>query len=53
MRFSTAFLGKESPDQGPSPCGFAIKHYTKDGNYDIVGLNWVGANVFQWVVNTD
>ncbi|PUU79166.1 catalase [Tuber borchii] len=40
MRFSTAFLSKESPDQGPSPHGFAIKHYTKDGNYDIVGLNW-------------
>ncbi|PUU80692.1 catalase-like domain-containing protein [Tuber borchii] len=40
MRFSAAFLGKESPDQGPSPRGFAIKHYTKDGNYDIVGLNW-------------
>ncbi|PUU81758.1 hypothetical protein B9Z19DRAFT_1121761 [Tuber borchii] len=40
MRFSTAFLGKESPDQGPSAHGFAIKHCTKDGNYDIVGLNW-------------
>ncbi|PUU77755.1 catalase [Tuber borchii] len=40
VRFSAAFLGKESPDQGRSPRGFAIKHDTKDGIYDIVGLNW-------------
>ncbi|CUS07892.1 unnamed protein product [Tuber aestivum] len=40
MRFSTATLGKEYPDQGRNPRGFAIKHYTKEGNYDIVGLNW-------------
>ncbi|CUS10538.1 unnamed protein product [Tuber aestivum] len=40
MRFSTATFGKEFPDQGRNPRGFAIKHYTRDGNYDIVGLNW-------------
>ncbi|RPA90555.1 catalase [Choiromyces venosus 120613-1] len=40
MRFSTVTFGKEFPNQGRNPRGFAIKHYTKDGNYDIVGLNW-------------
>lgn len=41
MRFSTVTFGKEFPDSGRNPRGFAIKHYTDEGNYDIVGLNWV------------
>jgi len=33
-------LGREFPDEARNPRGFAIKFYTKEGNYDIVGLNW-------------
>jgi catalase len=39
-RFSTVTFGKEFPDSGRNPRGFAVKFYTEDGNYDIVGLNW-------------
>ncbi|KAH8200962.1 hypothetical protein TruAng_004900 [Truncatella angustata] len=39
-RFSTVTLGREYPDQARNPRGFAIKFYTKEGNYDIVGLNF-------------
>ncbi|TFK21081.1 heme-dependent catalase [Coprinopsis marcescibilis] len=39
-RFSTVTFGKEFPDSGRNPHGFAIKHYTDEGNYDVVGLNW-------------
>lgn len=41
LRYSTVTFGKEFPDSGRNPRGFAIKHYTEDGNYDVVGLNWV------------
>ena len=41
MRFSTVTLGREFPDTARNPRGFAIKFYTGEGNYDIVGLNWV------------
>ena len=41
MRFSTVTLGREFPDSARNPRGFAIKFYTGEGNYDIVGLNWV------------
>jgi len=40
MRFSTVTLGREFPDSARNPRGFAIKFYTGEGNYDIVGLNW-------------
>ncbi|KAJ6256455.1 hypothetical protein Dda_8956 [Drechslerella dactyloides] len=40
VRFSTVTFGKEFPDQGRNPRGFAIKFYTGEGNYDIVELNW-------------
>jgi catalase len=40
IRFSTVTLGREFPDEARNPRGFAIKFYTKEGNYDIVGLNW-------------
>ncbi|KAF2431659.1 heme-dependent catalase [Tothia fuscella] len=40
IRFSTVTLGREFPDEARNPRGFAIKFYTKEGNYDIVGLNF-------------
>ncbi|OLN96261.1 Vegetative catalase [Colletotrichum chlorophyti] len=40
MRFSTVTLGREFPDEARNPRGFAIKFYTMEGNYDIVGLNF-------------
>ncbi|EGS21238.1 uncharacterized protein CTHT_0030860 [Thermochaetoides thermophila DSM 1495] len=35
IRFSTVTFGREYPDQGRNPRGFAIKFYTLEGNYDI------------------
>ncbi|RYP06719.1 hypothetical protein DL765_009387 [Monosporascus sp. GIB2] len=40
VRFSTVTFGREFPDEGRNPRGFAIKFYTAEGNYDIVGLNF-------------
>lgn len=40
VRSSTVTLGREFPDEARNPRGFAIKHYTREGNYDIVGLNF-------------
>lgn len=42
IRFSTVTLGREFPDEARNPRGFAVKFYTAEGNYDIVGLNFVG-----------
>ncbi len=39
-RFSTVTYGKEFPDSSRNPRGFALKFYTEDGNYDMVGLNF-------------
>ncbi|KAF4274968.1 hypothetical protein KXV95_003185 [Aspergillus fumigatus] len=39
-RFSTVTLGREFPDEARNPRGFAVKFYTGEGNYDIVGLNF-------------
>ncbi|KAL1996687.1 hypothetical protein VTN49DRAFT_7552 [Thermomyces lanuginosus] len=39
-RFSTVTLGREFPDLARNPRGFAVKFYTREGNYDIVGLNF-------------
>jgi len=39
-RFSTVTYGREFPDEGRNPRGFATKFYTGDGNYDLVGLSW-------------
>ncbi|KAF8463078.1 catalase-like domain-containing protein [Kalaharituber pfeilii] len=39
-RFSTVTFGREFPDSGRNPHGFALKFYTEEGNYDLVGLNW-------------
>ncbi|EMC92419.1 hypothetical protein BAUCODRAFT_288212 [Baudoinia panamericana UAMH 10762] len=40
IRFSTVTLGREFPDEARNPRGFAVKFYTHEGNYDIVGLNF-------------
>jgi catalase len=34
-------VGREYPDEARNPRGFAVKFYTQEGNYDIVGLNFV------------
>ncbi len=38
-RFSTVAGSKGAPDTARDPRGFAIKLYTQDGNYDLVGNN--------------
>ncbi len=39
MRFSTVAGERGSPDTWRDPRGFAIKFYTSEGNYDLVGNN--------------
>jgi len=39
VRFSTVTGGRGSADTVRDPRGFAVKFYTKDGNYDLVGNN--------------
>lgn len=39
IRFSTVALESGSPDTVRDPRGFAIKFYTREGNYDLVGNN--------------
>jgi catalase len=39
VRFSTVIGGKESPETARDPRGFAIKFYTNEGNWDLVGNN--------------
>ncbi len=38
-RFSTVGGGQDSSDYARDPRGFALKFYTGEGNYDIVGNN--------------
>ncbi|WP_277678312.1 catalase [Gracilibacillus dipsosauri] len=38
-RFSTVVHGKHSPETLRDPRGFALKFYTEDGNWDLVGNN--------------
>jgi len=40
VRFSTVIHGLHSPEFLRDPRGFALKLYTQEGNYDIVGNNW-------------
>jgi catalase len=40
VRFSTVMGYRGSPEQARDPRGFAIKFYTQQGNWDIVGINW-------------
>lgn len=42
-RFSTVGGEKGSADSERDPRGFAVKFYTEEGNYDIVGNNTPGA----------
>lgn len=39
-RLSTVTYGREYPDSARNPRGFAVKFYTDEGNYDLVGLNF-------------
>lgn len=40
VRFSTVMGYRGSPEQARDPRGFAVKFYTSQGNWDIVGINW-------------
>ncbi|XEC93973.1 catalase [Paenibacillus tarimensis] len=39
VRFSTVIHGQHSPETLRDPRGFAVKFYTEEGNYDVVGNN--------------
>ncbi len=39
VRFSTVGGGQDSSDYARDPRGFAVKFYTKEGNFDLVGNN--------------
>ena len=39
VRFSTVGNGQDSHDYARDPRGFALKFYTEEGNYDMVGNN--------------
>ncbi|GAA0319934.1 catalase [Oceanobacillus oncorhynchi subsp. oncorhynchi] len=39
VRFSTVVHGNHSPETVRDPRGFAVKFYTEDGNWDLVGNN--------------
>jgi catalase len=39
MRFSTVIGGRDSSEVARDPRGFAVKFYTEDGNWDLVGNN--------------
>lgn len=39
VRFSTVIHSKGSPEIARDPRGFAVKFYTQEGNYDLVGNN--------------
>jgi len=39
FRFSTVAGGRGAPEAVRDPRGFAMKYYTEDGNYDLVGNN--------------
>ena len=40
VRFSTVILPKGSSETARDPRGFAVKFYTEEGNYDLVGINF-------------
>ncbi|MER6186635.1 catalase [Streptomyces sp. NPDC001652] len=39
VRFSTVIGGRDSSESARDPRGFAVKFYTEDGNWDLVGNN--------------
>ncbi|KAK8353958.1 hypothetical protein V6Z12_A05G192000 [Gossypium hirsutum] len=40
VRFSTVIHERGSPETLRDPCGFAVKFYTREGNFDLVGNNF-------------
>jgi catalase len=40
VRFSTVMGYRGSPEQARDPRGFAVKFYSQQGNWDVVGINW-------------
>src|ERR1700704_1086443 len=40
VRFSTVMGYRGSPEQAREPRCFAVKFYTQQGNWDLVGINW-------------
>ncbi|MBA3888478.1 MAG: catalase, partial [Acidobacteria bacterium] len=40
IRFSTVIGGRDSSEVARDPRGFAVKFYTEDGNWDLVGNNF-------------
>src|ERR1700730_3494727 len=40
VRFSTVMGYRGSPEQARDPRGFAVKFYSQQGNWDMVGINW-------------
>ena len=40
VRFSTVIHERGSPETIRDPRGFAVKFYTREGNYDMVGNNF-------------
>jgi catalase len=40
VRFSTVMGYRGSPEAARDPRGFAVKFYTDQGNWDLVGINW-------------
>jgi catalase len=42
IRFSTVIGGRDSSEVARDPRGFAVKFYTEDGNWDLVGNNLGG-----------
>ncbi|MFM0738008.1 catalase [Paraburkholderia xenovorans] len=40
VRFSSVMGYRGSPEQARDPRGFAVKFYTQQGNWDVVGINW-------------
>jgi catalase len=40
VRFSTVMGYRGSPEEARDPRGFAVKFYTQQGNWDLVGINW-------------
>lgn len=50
VRFSTVIHGGHSPETLRDPRGFAVKFYTEDGNWDLVGNN---LKIFSFVTRSN
>ena len=47
VRFSTVVHSRHSPETLRDPRGFAVKFYTRDGNWDLVGKSFLFVDGFQ------